>query len=83
MICSSDWTNVDMIIIGYQSDGLAILPVLLDSEGDFEFSWEFLWLAMKTMNVDDSTFAVMKFSVTWDECFDDALPGWVFVFIKS
>ena len=79
LMCSSDGANVDMIIIRYQSDGLAILPVLLDSEGDFKFSWESLRLAM----VDDRTFAIMKFPVTWDECFDDTLPGWVFVFIKG
>ena len=59
-ICSSDWANVGMIIISYQSDGLAILPVILDSEGDFEFHREFLRLTVKTLNVDDSTFAVKK-----------------------
>ena len=64
MICSSDWANVGMVIIGYhQSDGLVISPVLLDSEGDFQFPWEFLWLTVKTMNVDDPTFAVKKIPV--------------------
>ena len=77
-----DWANVGMIIIGYQCDFLAIPSVLLDSEGDFEFHQEFLWLTMKTMNIDDSTFAVEKIPIAWNECFNDAFL-WVFVFVKS
>ena len=44
----------------------------LDLEGDFEFCREFLWLTVNTMNVDDSTFAVEKSPIAWDECFNDA-----------
>ena len=72
-----------MIIIGYQDDFLAIPPVFLDLEGDSEFCREFLWLTVNTMNVDDSTFAVEKSPIAWDECFNDAFSRWVFVFVNS
>ena len=75
-------TNVRMSIIGNKRDGLTILPVLLDTKGDFQLLRELLWITFQCVNANERITAIVEFPVGWDEGFDDSFARRVFVLIK-
>jgi hypothetical protein len=62
-VCGSDWADVQMNIVGNQSDGLTIFPILLDLKGDLGLCQKFLRFALQSMNINDKAFAVVEFPV--------------------
>ncbi len=70
-----------MIIVGNQSDGLTIFPILLDSKSDLELRWELLWFARQSMYHNDAAFAVVEIPVIPSECFHDTFTRRVFILI--
>ncbi len=79
-VCGSDLADVRMNIVGNQSDGLTIFPILLDSKSDLELRWEFLQFAHLVMIVNDAAFAVIEFPVIQSKCFHNTFTQRVFVF---
>ncbi len=80
-VCSSDWADVWVIINGNQSDGLTIIPILLDLKTDLDLCREFSRFALQSMDLNDVAFAVVEIPVILSECFHDIFTRRVFILI--
>ncbi len=72
-----------MIIVGNQSDGLTIFPILLDSKSDLALCREFSRFALQSMELNDTAFAVVEISVIPSDFFHITFTGRVFIFFDD
>ena len=75
--------DVRVILISNQGDGLSVSSVFLNLEGETEFGRECSDFFVDRVGGDHPSILFVEFPIGWDECFNDALPRRVDVFVKG